>query len=161
VPRFSANPDLDVVNFFEQLLFSFLTGNADMHLKNFSLLRVGPDQHLLAPGYDLVATTLVNPADDEDLALTLNGKKRKIKRADFVAAFTACKLDPKQQANIFRKMERAKAAWLDFIEASFLSDDLKTRYKLLLQDRFGRLAKHKEWGDAYWKTWERPQKNDP
>ncbi len=34
--KYSVNPVLDVVNFFEQVLFSFLTGNADMHLKNFS-----------------------------------------------------------------------------------------------------------------------------
>jgi len=137
--KFSSNPGLDLVVFFEQLLFSFLTGNADMHLKNFSLLRTGPSQHQLAPGYDMVATALVNPADDEDLALTMNGKKRKIKRADFIAAFTALKLEPKQQENIFRRMERAQTLWLNFIGASFLNDELKAEYKQILRDRFGRL----------------------
>lgn len=136
--KFSSNPGLDVVNFFEQVLFSFLTGNADMHLKNFSLLRAGPTRHLLAPGYDLVATALINPADDEDLALTLNGKKRKIKRTDFIAAFNTCKLDPKQQENLFKKLERAKPAWLNLIETSFLSDDLKVKYRDLLEERFQR-----------------------
>ena len=73
--KYSTNPGLDVVNFFELVLFSFLTGNTDMHLKNFSVIykpNIGP---IFSPAYDLVATVLVNPADDEDLALTLNEKK--------------------------------------------------------------------------------------
>jgi serine/threonine-protein kinase HipA len=94
---------------------------------------------MLSPAYDLVATALVNPADDEDLALTLNGKKKKINRDDFIAAFTTLGLDAKQQANIFKKMEKAKSAWFDFIDISFLNAPMKVRYKNLLQERFARL----------------------
>ncbi|MBL7802659.1 MAG: HipA domain-containing protein [Saprospiraceae bacterium] len=137
--RYAANPGLDVVNFFEQVLFSFLTGNADMHLKNFSLIRLAPDRHVLTPGYDMLATALVNPDDTEELALTLNGKKKKIRRTDFIAAFATCQLTPKQQENIFRKMERAYAAWIDMIGRSFLGDDLKSAYQQLLEERFKRL----------------------
>ncbi len=137
--KYSANPGLDTINFFELVLFSFLTGNANMHLKNFSLI----DQHstgpIFSPAYDLVATTLVNPADDEDLALTLNGKKKKINRNDFINAFTTMGLEAKQQENIFKKMERAKSSWLDFIEISFLTEEMKTAYKNLIKDRFERL----------------------
>lgn len=138
--KYSANPGLDVVNFFEQVLFSFLTGNADMHLKNFSLIRkpnLGP---ILSPAYDMVSTTLVNPADDEDLALTINGKKKKIGYNDFVVAFDTLKLDNKQQENIFKKMERVKEKWMAFIDISFLSDDFKTAYKRLIQKRFARMS---------------------
>lgn len=127
-------------SFCEQLMFSLLTGNADMHLKNFSLLHqpdVGP---VLAPGYDMLATALVNPADDEDLALTLNGKKKKLKRADFTAAFETLKVGPRQQENIFSKMEQARARWIAFIDISFLSAEFKEGYKSLLQNRFNRLA---------------------
>nr|WP_317168237.1 HipA domain-containing protein [Pontibacter pamirensis] len=137
--KYSANPGLDVVNFFEQVLFSFLTGNADMHLKNFSLIyqpMVGP---ALSPAYDMVATALVNPADDEDLALTLNGRKKKIKRQDFTAAFRTLKLGERQQENIFRKMEKAKAKWVDLIDTSFLSHSYKEAYKRIIKDRFLRL----------------------
>jgi serine/threonine-protein kinase HipA len=137
--KFSVNPGLDVVNFFELVLFSFLTGNADMHLKNFSLLHQQAAGPVLSPAYDLIATTLVNPADDEDLALTLNGKKKKINRNDFITAFKTLGLDEKQQENIFKKMERAKKSWIEFIDISFLSNDLKTAYKNLLQNRFERL----------------------
>ena len=137
--KYSTNPGLDLVNFFELVVFSFLTGNADMHLKNFSLIyqpSVGP---VLSPAYDLVATALVNPADDEDLALTLNGKKKKINRNNFVAAFSTLGLGEKQQENIFKKMEKAKTSWIEFIDISFLSNDLKTAYKNLIQHRFERL----------------------
>ena len=58
--KYSVNPGLDVVNFYEQVLFSFLTGNADMHLKNFSLINMTGIGHVLSPAYDMVATSLVN-----------------------------------------------------------------------------------------------------
>ncbi len=137
--KYSATPGLDVINFFELVLFSFLTGNADMHLKNFSLINQPVTGPIFSPAYDLVATALVNPADDEDLALTLNGKKKKINRNDFIEAFTTLRLDGKQQENIFKKMVKAKSNWLEFIDVSFLRDDMKAAYKNLIQNRFARL----------------------
>lgn len=137
--RFSRNPVLDVVNYFEQVLFSFLTGNADMHLKNFSLIKLPGRGYVLSPAYDLVATALVNPADKEELALTLNGKKKKITRNDFIAAFQTLNLDPKQQENIFRKMMNSKAAWMAFIGISFLSDEFKERLCDIIEERFKRV----------------------
>ncbi len=137
--KFSATPGLDVINFFELVLFCFLTGNADMHLKNFSLIHQPGTGPVFSPAYDLVATRLVNADDDEDLALTLNGKKKKLKRNDFIAAFSLLGLDTKQQENIFKKMERAKAHWLEFIDISFLNKDMKVEYKNLVQERFARL----------------------
>jgi serine/threonine-protein kinase HipA len=137
--KYSASPGLDVVNFFELVLFSFLTGNADMHLKNFSLIHQPATGPVFSPAYDLVATTLVNPADDEDLALALNGKKKKLNRYDFTTAFGTLGLDTKQQENLFKKMEKAKTKWLEFIEISFLSEEMKIGYKNLILDRFKRL----------------------
>lgn len=137
--EYSTNPGLDVVNFFEQVLFCFLTGNSDMHLKNFSLIRqpgIGP---VLSPAYDMVATTLVNPADDEDLALALNGKKKNLRHNDFVKAFNTLKLEAKQQENIFKKMARAMGQWMSMIDISFLSDDFKAEYKRIIHERFERI----------------------
>lgn len=139
IEKYSTTPGLDVVNFFELLLFSFLTGNADMHLKNFSIIQQPGLGMVLAPAYDLVATTLVNPADDEELALTLNGKKKKIKKADFIAAFNAFNLDEKQQENIFKKMEKSKPKWLELIEISFLNKEYKKKFKMLIEERFNRI----------------------
>ncbi len=140
IQQHSKNPGLDVVNFFELVLFSFLSGNADMHLKNFSLINqpgIGP---VFSPAYDLVATAMVNPADNEDMALTLNGKKRKIKRSDFETAFNTLKLDAKQQENIFNKMERVRPEWEEMIDISFLNEKWKEMYKALLKERFNRLS---------------------
>jgi serine/threonine-protein kinase HipA len=132
-------PVLDVVNFFEQVLFSFITGNADMHLKNYSLLDQPGLGWTLSPAYDLVNTLLVNPADDEELALTLNGRKKKLKRRDFEAAMTTLKLDSQQQQNIFKKMEKAWPAWEQWIDMSFLTEDYKLQYKSIVQERLARL----------------------
>jgi len=140
--KYSANPGLDTVNFFEQVLFSFLTGNADMHLKNFSLIKQPTTGYVLSPTYDMVATALVNPADEEDLALTLNGKKKKIKFDDFTAAFNSLNLEVKQQENIFKKMMNAKIKWFNFIDTSFLSNDFKSSFKVLIEERFKRLTKN-------------------
>lgn len=137
--KYSSNPGLDIVNFFELVLFSFLTGNADMHLKNFSLLEQVGIGMTFSPAYDLVNTTLVNSADDEELALNLNGKKKKIKKQDFVAAMKTQNLDEKQQINIFNKMYKAYPKWIEFIDKSFLSDEFKERYKSIISERITRI----------------------
>lgn len=139
IMKYSSIPGLDVVNFYEQVLFSFITGNADMHLKNFSLIESPGIGTKLSPAYDLLATALINPADTEELALTLNGKKRKIGRKDFVVAMTAAQLDPKQQQNILVKFDKVIRRWLEFIDTSFLSADDKKAYKELIQKNHQRI----------------------
>ena len=141
IQKYSVTSGLDVVNFFELVLFSFLTGNADMHLKNFSLLEQPGLGMVLSPAYDLVNTVLVYPADDEEMALNLNGKKKKLKKQDFVAAMNTLKLDEKQQENIFIKMEKVKSKWMEQIEISFMTDDFKNQYKQIVTERFERINK--------------------
>jgi serine/threonine-protein kinase HipA len=138
--KHSSYPGLDVVNFCELVLFSFLTGNADMHLKNFSLNYQTGTGIGLAPAYDLLATALVNPADEEDMALTLNGKKKKINLNDFKSAFKTLHLDDKQQDNIFKKMEKSKLQWMELIGNGFLTGEFRDRYRGLLESRFKRLS---------------------
>jgi serine/threonine-protein kinase HipA len=136
---YSSNPGLDVSNFFEMVIVSFLTGNADMHLKNFSLLEHTKLGMILSPAYDMVNTALVNPSDTEEMALTLNGKKRKIGKRDFMAAMTVSLLDEKQQQNIFRKMNGAVPKWMLMIDSSFLSTDYKHQYKCIIHERLSRI----------------------
>ncbi|MES2795354.1 MAG: HipA domain-containing protein [Bacteroidota bacterium] len=140
ITKYSANPGLDLVNFWEVIIFSFITGNADMHLKNFSIINSPKTGYSLTPAYDLVATTLVNPADNEELALNLNGKKSKLKKIDFEAAFNNSKLEAKQQSNIFNKFKKAKKEWIELIEKSFLDEDFKEKYKKLISERLTRLS---------------------
>jgi serine/threonine-protein kinase HipA len=138
IQRHSVTPGLDVVNFFELVLFSFLTGNADMHLKNFSLLEQPGLGMVLSPAYDLVNTALVHPADEEEMALTLNGRKKKLTKQDFVAAMNTLKLEEKQQEMIFNKMAKAWPQWQELIDRSFMSIEFKEQYKSLLKERMNR-----------------------
>jgi serine/threonine-protein kinase HipA len=139
IQKYSATPGLDVVNFFELVLFSFLTGNADMHLKNFSLLEQPGLGMTLAPAYDLLNTALVNPFDEEEMALTLNGRKKKLKKQDFVVAMNALKIAEKQQANIFNKMAKAVPKWVEMIDCSFMSEPFKQQYRAILMERMKRM----------------------
>jgi serine/threonine-protein kinase HipA len=133
--KYSVNPGLDVINYYEQVLFSYLTGNADMHLKNFSLINLPEIGYTLSPAYDMVATTVVIPEDEEELALNLNGKKNRITKKDFEAAFTNAKIDVKAQENIFKKFKNVIPKWIEFIDISFLSNDLKKKYRELIHQK--------------------------
>lgn len=141
IAQYSSVPKLDVVNFWEQVLFSWITGNADMHLKNFSLYSLRKGYYSLTPGYDMVATALVMPEDMEELALTLNGKKRKIKRLDFKVAMSSSGLEEKIIDNLFSKFSKVVDKWFEFIDISFLPEDMKGQYKLIIQNKLEILLK--------------------
>lgn len=132
IKQFSANPGLDLTNFYELVLFSFLTGNNDMHLKNFSLIKMESD-YSLCPAYDLVSSELVVEGDDEDLALNLNGKKKKLKRSDFEKAMRGSGIDQKVIDNIFMKFKMLFPKWIKFIDESFLPRTMKNNYKELIK----------------------------
>ncbi len=132
INRYAANPGLDKVNFFELVLFCYLTGNNDMHLKNFSLLKdINKDYHL-CPAYDLVASELVVEGDDEELALNLNGKKKKLRKEDFEIAMTTSGINSKAAQNIFDKFNGVQPIWDEIIDRSFLSNEMKEKYKELI-----------------------------
>lgn len=133
--QYSSVPKLDVINFWEQVIFSWITGNADMHLKNFSLYSHRKGYYSLTPGYDMVSTTLVMPEDMEELALTLNGKKRKIKRADFEITMRSCALEQKIVDNLFAKFAKVADKWFALIDISFLPTEMKEQYKLVIQKK--------------------------
>ena len=134
IVEFSAYPVLDLINYFEVLLFCYLIGNTDMHLKNFSLYKkVG--ECVLAPAYDLLSTKLVIPQDNEELALTLNGKKSKLKKVDFDSLLKTMKVDDKAIENVYDKFRKVIPEWLLFIDSSFLPDEMKEEYKTLIQEK--------------------------
>ncbi len=136
--KFSANPGLDLIDFFEQVIFSFLTGNADMHLKNFSLIQQSArsTEFVLAPAYDMVASALVVKGDEEEMALNLNGKKRKIQRKDFDKMLSSFSLlEEKVIENIYAKFAATVDKWLRFIPKGFVDDGMKEQYVYLIQER--------------------------
>ena len=138
--KYSGSPLLDVSNFYEQVLFSFFTGNADMHLKNFSLLeREGYDMNL-SPAYDLVPTALINPRDPEELALTLNGKKRKLNYNDFLTAYLLSGLSKKVLDDTLELFSYCLPELETLMEKSFTTDEFKEKYRKLLVKRYKQMG---------------------
>lgn len=130
--KFSAVPKLDLVNFWEQVYFCWLTGNADMHLKNFSLYSPEPQRYVLTPAYDMLSTALVMPEDKEELALTLNGKKARITRKDFEKSMLSSGLEKKVIDNIFRKFEKLLPKFEELIGNSFFDTNYMADYRKLI-----------------------------
>ena len=124
--QFSSNPGFDII------------GNNDMHLKNFSLFKDPEKGYNLSPAYDMIAAQLVVEGVSEELALTLNGKKKKITRKDFEAAMARFEIDQKAFDNIFLRFKKAIPKWHAFVENSFLTDEMKGAYQVMI----GKKAKH-------------------
>ena len=139
VKKYSSNPGFDIVNFYELVIFCFLTGNNDMHLKNFSLLKDVNLNYNLCPAYDLVASELIVEGDDEELALNLNGKKKKIKRKDFLIAMKTSGMNDKSIENVFKKFEKLQNKWHILIDESFLSNDFKESYHNMIIGKYKQL----------------------
>ncbi len=119
---------LDLLNYFELVLFSYLCGNNDMHLKNFSLMHQ-PEGILLSPAYDLLNVNLINSKDEEELALTLNGKKTKLKLTDFKALAENLRISEKVYYNSFKLFNSKNQEVMDLIDRSFLNKKMKKGYK--------------------------------
>ncbi len=139
IKQYVANPMLDAIAFFEIVLFSFITGNADMHLKNFSILRDTKGRHNLAPAYDLLNTKLAVPDDNEEMALTINARKSKITRKDFDVLAHYLGMNEKQLNTDYEKFSSHMKELEKFIEISFLPNNLKKEYKILFKERCTRL----------------------
>ena len=139
IARYSSVPQLDMVNFYEVLLFCWLTGNNDMHLKNFSLLSQQEGRPELSPAYDLLNVAIVNPSDTEELALTLNGKKSRITRKDFAEAASRSGVSEKVLDGLIANFKQCMPAWEKKINESFLSDEMKNGYKDLIAKRMDKI----------------------
>ena len=137
--RYSSMPKMDVTNFMDILLFSWITGNNDMHLKNFSLFAAQVGKYRLTPAYDLLNVAIVNPKDKEELALTLNGKKSNIKAKDFIIAASILSLPENVITNLFGKYKALGEKFIEYINHSFLTDELKEQYITLISERLSRI----------------------
>ena len=132
---YSNNTLLDKLYFLEISIFSFLTGNNDMHLKNFSMIN-NANNWTLAPAYDLLNVAIINPDDTEELALTLDGKKKKLKWENFENLAKLLDIKDKQILGVAKRFKKNKSKALNWIDNSFLSSDYKEKYKALLEERY-------------------------
>lgn len=137
--QYSSMPKMDVTNFFEIILFSWITGNNDMHLKNFSLYEPQDCTIRLTPAYDMLNAVILNPKDDEELALTLNGKKKRLKRLDFISSGLTMGIEQKTIERLIKKYVKLLPKIEELIDRSFLSDEFKDKYLNLINERIGRL----------------------
>lgn len=141
VKKYSSAPMLDVQRFWEVVLFSWMTGNSDMHCKNFSLLDTGNGEYVLSPAYDLLAVLLADPEDTEEMAMsfTVGGGKTGFDRSTFFSAFTQSGIPPMVADKMIDRMKSYLPEWKNLIDKSFLSDKMKASYCRLLKERIQRL----------------------
>ncbi len=132
---YSSNPLLDKIFFLELSVFCFLSGNSDMHLKNFSMIE-SPSGWILSPAYDLLNVAILFPEDKEELALTLEGKRKKLKWTNFEKLGKNLKLTDKQILSVYKRMSINKTKAIDWINKSFLSEPMKASYRNILEERY-------------------------
>jgi len=126
--KYCTNTGLDALNYFELVLFSYLTGNNDMHLKNFAVLHQDSGINF-SPAFDLLNVNLINPADEEELALTLNGKKKRLRLTDFIILGNSLQIPERAIENSFKKFASANKEVELFISSSFLNQEQKILYQ--------------------------------
>lgn len=146
VNNYSSAPLLDVQHFWEIVLFSWITGNSDMHCKNFSLLADKGTEYFLSPAYDLLAVALTGIEDNDELAMPLEGNGSNdneriggYDRGSFENVMMSAGINARTCKWILDKMISNKGKWFDVLESSFLTDKLKEEYKSLIEERLSRL----------------------
>lgn len=134
IRQYATNSGLDVIKYFRLVLFSFITGNNDMHLKNFSLMHT-ENGIMFSPAYDLLNVNLLFPEDKEELALTLGARKRKIKRSDFDQFALSLGITETVRDNVYKDFSKQMDKVNMWIEDSFLTEEYKEKYKKIFKNK--------------------------
>ena len=137
IRNYSSRAGLDITELFIRVVFSFIVGNSDMHLKNFSLIEIDENSgsYILSNAYDMLPVNTVNPADTEQTALTLNGKKRNLHRNDFLKFADACQIDRAVAGKIIDRLKRYESEFIRETEQSYLTDELIESMIVLMKER--------------------------
>lgn len=136
IDEFCSFPAIEKADFFKRILFCYVTGNEDMHLKNFSLITKN-EKTTLTPVYDFLNSSIAIKNPEEEIALTLKGKKSNLKASDFMDYYAKdrLQLNEKTIVTILEQLQKATPKWKELLEISFLSDDMKEKYFNLLEGR--------------------------
>jgi serine/threonine-protein kinase HipA len=136
IDEFCSFPAIEKADFFKRILFCYVTGNEDMHLKNFSLITKN-GKTTLTPVYDFLNSSIAIKNPEEEIALTLNGKKSNLKASDFVDYYAKerLQLNEKTVVTILEQMYNVIPKWKELLEISFLSDEMKEKYLNLLEGK--------------------------
>lgn len=139
----STRMGFDLSEFFLRLLVCFITGNSDMHLKNFSLIEQTPGgrDYVLSPAYDLLPVNVIMPEDTEEVALTLNGKKSNLTGNDFLSLAETIRLNEKSARHMMELVAAKVEEAIVLCQNSYLDQDLRDALILLMQKRADRIRK--------------------
>lgn len=137
IKQYSSRVGIDMAEFYIRLVFCFIVGNSDMHLKNFSLIETaeGSSEYVLSPAYDLLPVNANMPADKEQFALAMNGKKTNIRKGDFLKFADTCGITRQTAEKLIENLVKLTPKWLDMCDKSLLPDDLKERLKKIIVER--------------------------
>jgi serine/threonine-protein kinase HipA len=138
IDTYSTNKEIDRINFFEILIFSYVTLNSDMHLKNFSFIEDGENVYL-SPFYDLLPVKLLVPNDLDDLALTINGKNRNLRKSDFIKFSKNNSFNVNACEKVISRIVNKENELIEIISTSLLDEEEKEKYILNLKNRINQL----------------------
>lgn len=139
IKKYSSMAIFDLTELYLRLVFSFVIGNSDMHLKNFSMIEKaeGSGEYVLSSAYDLLPVNAIMPEDEEEFALTMCKKKRKIKRKDFLSFAEEIGIEKRSAEKLLVKVIKAKETLLAMTDESYLSEGIKARLKEIISSRIG------------------------
>ena len=128
---------------FLRIIFSYAIGNSDMHLKNFSLIETecASNVYRLSDAYDMLPVNVIMPSDTDELALTMNGKKRNIRRNDFITFAENSGISREAAEKIINKVVSLLDTYIVFCRNSYLPDDMKVSLEELILSRISKLKK--------------------
>lgn len=137
IKQYSSRVGIDMAEFYIRLVFCFIVGNSDMHLKNFSLIETaeGSGEYVLSPAYDLLPVNANMPADKEQFTLAMNGKKFNIRKGDFLKFADTCDISRQTAEKLIENLVKLTPKWLSMCEKSLLPDELKDRLKKIIIER--------------------------
>jgi len=137
IKQYSSRVGIDMAEFYIRLVFCFIVGNSDMHLKNFSLIETaeGSGEYVLSPAYDLLPVNANMPADKEQFALAMNGKKQNLRKGDFLKFADTCGITRQTAEKLIENLVKLTPKWLSMCEKSLLPDELKERLKKIITER--------------------------
>lgn len=137
IERYSAQRGLDMSELFIRLVFSFIVGNSDMHLKNFSLIESseGSAKYHLSQAYDLLPVNVIMPEDKEQLALTMNGKKMNLRKKDFLVFADHCEIPRKAAEKMMMKLVNMQPTFTNMCSESCLPEHMKESLNELIEAR--------------------------
>ncbi len=136
IKAYTTNPGNEALTFWEQVLFSFLVGNSDMHLKNYSLLTDVNGVVRLTPAYDLLPTQLITQGDTEEVCLTLAGKKKKLALTHFLdLAYVTLGITEKVAITVLKRFNQRLPKALELLNRGWVNAELVERYTKLIQER--------------------------